>query len=109
MSITMRTDYLHVGGIERNPFEVESLDVIDCVFHERVPGSGSHKRVVYANGESRRGHPVDGEEEIHRLEALYVQVKVYTTHLIENKVSDDVGALNLYSGGERLAFESAWG
>ena len=57
----------------------------------------SHKCVVDADGKSRRGDPVDGEEEVHWLEALYVEIKVYATKFVENKVSDNIRALNLYS------------
>ena len=48
---------LHICNIQGNPIEVKSLDVIGCVFQERVPRGGSHKRVVNADGKSRRGDP----------------------------------------------------
>ena len=62
-----------------------------------MPRGDSHKCVVNTDGKSRRGDPVDGEEEVHWLEALYVEIKVYATKLVEDKVSDYVRALNLYN------------
>lgn len=62
-----------------------------------MPRGDSHKRVVDADWKSRRGDPIDGEEEIHRLEALDVEDEVYTTKLVENKIPDHVRTLNLYS------------
>jgi len=70
------------------------------VLQEGVTGGDSHERVVEANGEARWGDPVDGEEEVHWLEALDVEIKVYATHFVENHVSDRIRALNLCSGGE---------
>ena len=94
----MKTDGLHVGGVKGNPIKVESIEVIYHVFQERVTGSCGHERVVEAKGEARRRDPVDGKEEVHWLEALYVKIKVYATHFVENHVSDRVGALYLCSG-----------
>jgi len=85
----------HVGGIKGDPIEVESLDVVDCMLEEWVSGRSGHKCVVYTNGESRWGYPVDGEEKVHWLETFYVEIKVYAAHFIENKVSYYVGALDL--------------
>lgn len=65
-----------------------------------MPGGDSHECVVQANGESRWGDPVDGEEEVHWLETLYVEIKVYATHFVEDKVSNYVRALDLYSEAE---------
>ena len=97
-STATRTDDLHVGGVKGNPIEVESVEVIDYMFQEGVTGSGSHERVIEANGEARRRDPVDGEEEVHWLAALYVKIQVYATHFVENHVSDRVRALNLCRG-----------
>lgn len=63
-----------------------------------MAGGDSHECIVDANREPGWGDPVDGEEEVHRLETLYVEVEVYATHFVENKVSDYVRALDLYSG-----------
>jgi len=60
-----------------------------------MTGGGSHERVVEANREARRRDPVDGEEEVHWLEALYVEIKIYAAHLVKNHVSDRISTLNL--------------
>jgi len=95
MGMIPRKSDLHVGGIKGNPVEVESLDVVNGMLQEGVPGSNGHERVVNTDGESGRGDPVDGEEEVHWLEAFDVEIKVYATKFVENKVSDHIGALNL--------------
>ena len=71
------------------------------MFQEGVTGGDGHECVVEANREARGRDPVDGEEEVHWLEALYVEIKVYATHFIKNHVSDRVRALNLWSGGNQ--------
>jgi hypothetical protein len=81
----MKPDGLHVSGIKGNPIEVKSLDIVDCVLQERVTRGDSHECVIETDGESRWGDPVDGEEEVHWLEALYVEIKVYATHFVENQ------------------------
>jgi len=78
------TDDLHVSGVKGNPVEVESIEVINRVLQEGVPGGDSQERIVEADGEPRWGDPVDGEEEVHWLETLYVEIKVYATHFVEN-------------------------
>jgi len=65
------------------------------MLQEGVPGGSSHERVVDTDGKSGRGDPVDGEEEIHWLEAFNVEIEVYATKFVENKVSYHIGALNL--------------
>ena len=104
-----KTDDSHVSGIKGNPVEVEPLDVVDCVLQEGVPGSDGHERVVQADRESRRGDPIDGEEKVHWLEALYIEIKVYATHFVENKVSDYVRALDFCSETNRSAIRAVCG
>ena len=62
-----------------------------------MPRGDSHKCVVDTDRKPRRRDPVDGEEEVHWLEALYVKIKVYATEFVEDEVSDHVRALNLYN------------
>lgn len=95
-----KTEGLHVSDIKGDPVEVESLDVVDCVFQEGMPRGDGHERVVKANRKPWWGDPVDGEEEVHRLEALYIEIEVYAAHFVENKVSDYVRTLDLYSEAE---------
>src|SRR5579872_1056733 len=95
--IVVKRARIHVSDIKGVPIEVESLDIIDGMFEKRVARSGDHERIVETNGETRRGYPVNGEEEIHWLEALYIKIEVYAAQFVENKVSDCVRALNLYS------------
>ena len=91
-----KADDLHGRSIKGNPIEVKPLNVVDCMLQEGVPGGSSHERVIDANGESRWGDPVDGEEKVHWLETLYVKVKVYAAYFVEDEVSDYIRALNLY-------------
>jgi hypothetical protein len=67
------------------------------VLQERVSRSDSHERIVETDGESRRGYPVDGEEEVQWFQAFYIEIKIYAAHLVKNKISDYVRALDFYS------------
>lgn len=92
-----KTVGLHIGGIKGNPVEVESLNVINRMLQEGVSRSSGHERIIDSDGQPRGRDPVDGKEEVQWLEAFDVEIKVYAAKLVENKVSDYVGALNLYS------------
>ena len=98
MEMNAKMDDVHVGSIEGNPVEVESLDIVNGMLQEGVTGGSSHERVVNADREPGRGDPVDGKEEVHWLEAFDVEVNVYAAKFVENKVSDYVRALNFCCG-----------
>ena len=65
------------------------------MLQERVTRSHGHERVVESDGEPRRGYPINGKEVVEWFSALYIEIKVYAAQLVENKVPDCVGALNL--------------
>jgi len=97
----------HVGDVKGIPIEVESLDIVDGMLQERVARSDSHKRVIETDGETRWGYPVNSKEKVEWFQAFYVEVKVYATKLVENQVSNYVGALYLLFVTE-VGIEEIW-
>ena len=88
---------IHVGDIKGIPIEVKSLDVINSVLQERMARGDGHERIVETDRKAGWRYPINGEKEVEWLQAFYIEIKIYAAQFVENKVSDYVRALNLYS------------
>lgn len=89
-----RASAAHDSDVWQDPVAVVVLDLVDNILEERVMGNGTHGIVGDSSGHSL-AHPGRIREQRLKLTvAAIVQIEVDTAVVVQNEVSDGVGAFN---------------